>query len=138
MMMKNISEYILAGVAVLCCASLSADDKVKTVETGQNGETVINTSVIGAKYDGFMGRTPVKVTISKKGVVTSVEALPNDETPRYFDYAVAEGLLEKWNGKTVDEALEMKVDAVSGATFSSSAVIKNVRAALVFYKQNCR
>ena len=40
------------------------------------------------------------------------------------------GLLEKLVGKTVEEAKTVELDAVSGATYSSEAVIKNIRLGL--------
>ena len=46
------------------------------------------------------------------------------------------GLLEQWNGKTVDEALAAQVDVVAGATYSSNAVIENVRLGLNYYKEH--
>jgi uncharacterized protein with FMN-binding domain len=64
------------------------------------------------------------------GVVASVEALPNTESPSYFDRVIKGGLLKAVVGKKVDEAAKMKLDAVSGATYSSEAVIENLRAGL--------
>ena len=46
------------------------------------------------------------------------------------------GMLERWNGMSVDEALDANVDAVAGATFSSNAVIENVRIGLTYYKEH--
>ena len=46
-----------------------------------------------------------------------MEALPNSETPDFFHEASA--LLTRWDGKTTEQALAMKVDGVTGATFSS-------------------
>ena len=43
---------------------------------------------------------------------------------------IKSGLLSSWNGLTPKEGRELKVDAVSGATFSSDAIIRNVRAGL--------
>jgi uncharacterized protein with FMN-binding domain len=36
----------------------------------------------------------------------------------------------------VDDALGVKVDVVSGATYSSNAVIENVRLGLTYYKEH--
>ena len=40
------------------------------------------------------------------------------------------GFFSQWNGLSVKKALKKKVDTVSGATFTSSAVIKSVHAVL--------
>ena len=50
--------------------------------------------------------------------------------------ANAEELLKKFIGKTVNEASTMKVDGVSGATYSSKALIENVKGGLKYYKEN--
>ena len=79
---------------------------------------------------GFNGETPVLVTLNKKMVITGVYALPNMETPRFAQRVEEAGFYDSWNGMTFKEALKKEVDAVSGATFTSMAVAKSVRAAL--------
>ena len=112
--MRNI---ILAALAFLATACGSKEIN-KTVSTEE----------LGSGISGFAGPTPVVVTI-EKGIITSVEALPNYETPGYFTL-VEEQLLPRWVGMTVQEALDTELDAVSGATYSSNAVKKNVLLAL--------
>ncbi|MBR0458729.1 MAG: 4Fe-4S binding protein, partial [Victivallales bacterium] len=52
------------------------------------------------------------------------------ETKSFFQRVVDGGLLKQWDGLTPAEAVAKKVDAVSGATFSSEGVIGNVQAAM--------
>ena len=47
-----------------------------------------------------------------------------------------EKLFSRWNGLTASEAAELEVDTVSGATWSSDAVIHNVRKGLIYYLEN--
>lgn len=89
----------------------------------------VNTTELGAEVIGFNGITPVEISVHK-GVITKIEALPNQETPRYFQAVLESGLLEKLVGKTVKEAKATELDAVSGATFSSEALIQNIRLGL--------
>ena len=91
-------------------------------------------TTIGKDVKGYIGPTPLKIYI-QKNKVQKIEALKNQETPKYFA-KVKRQLLDKWNGKTVNEAMKMKVDGVTGATYSSEAVIKNVRLGLGYYKKN--
>lgn len=97
-----------------------------------NGIAIINTSSI-VKARGFHSNTPVKIYI-KGNKITKIESLPNQETPSV--YANAEELLKKFIGKSVNEASTMNVDAVSGATLSSRALIQNVKGGLKYYKEN--
>lgn len=99
--------------------------------TKQKDITIINTTDLASDIEGYAGCTPVKVYI-QGGKVLRVEALENEETPKYFDM-VEKGLMKKWNGKTVAAAEKLKVDVVTGATVSSEAVIENVRRGISYY-----
>lgn len=79
------------------------------------------------------GATPVLIHIEKNKVV-KVEALPNRETPKFF--ARAKAVLQQFEGLTVAKAQKAEVDGVSGATFSSNALTKNVKLGLEYYKKN--
>ena len=102
--------------------------------TKENGSYVINTTELGKDVEGYQGTTPLKVYI-KSGKVEKIEFLKSTETPKYY-VKVKKALLEKWNGKKVKEAKTMQVDVVTGATFSSEAVIENVRRALDYYQSH--
>lgn len=81
---------------------------------------------------GFGGNTPLEITI-KDGRVEAVTPLPNAETPEFFNKVKESSLLSRWTGLTQEEALDLKVDAVSGATLSSNAVIRNMQAGLRYF-----
>jgi len=128
-LMKTVSCCSLMVVALMLM-SWMADDTM----TKENGMTVINTTTLGKDVQGFLGTTPLKIYIQKNKVV-KIEALKNQETPKYF-VKVKKNLLDKWNGKKVKEAKNMKVDAVTGATYSSNAVIENVKLGLEYYSKH--
>ena len=100
-----------------------------TLRTLADGSMVINTTALASDISGYGGKVPLEITI-KEGKIVGVKALDNAETKDFFDQASA--LLTKWNGKTIDEAMGMKVDAVSGATFSSKAIIGNMQRGLQY------
>lgn len=79
---------------------------------------------------GYNGETPVLIAFNAKQVIIGVYALPNSETPGYAKRVSDAGFYNNWNGLTVKKALKKKVDTVSGATFTSSAVASSVEAAL--------
>ena len=81
-----------------------------------------------------MSTTPLKIYI-KKNKVEKIEALKNQETPKYFA-RVKKQMLNKWDGMKVKDALNQKVDGVTGATFSSDAVKENVRLGLEYYQKH--
>ena len=102
--------------------------------TKENGMIIINTTTLGKSVEGYNGPTPLKVYI-KKNKVEKIEFLKSTETPKYYA-KVKKELLNKWNGMKVKDAQTQQVDAVTGATFSSEAVIKNVQLALDYYQSH--
>ena len=123
------SMALIAGM--FCFQSFIVGDDTMTKE---NGTYVINTTTIGKDIEGYNGPTPLKVYINKNKV-ERIEFLKSMESPKYYGQ-VKKALLEKWNGMTVKEAKILQVDAVTGATFSSEAVIQNVQMALDYYQKN--
>ena len=102
-----------------------------SIDRAPDGTVTIHTKDLHGAIGGYAGPVPLDI-ILKEGKISSVEALPNSETPSFFSRASE--LLGVWNGKTPREALDMKVDAISGATYSSSAIISNVRTGLAAYE----
>lgn len=104
-----------------------------TMRTMADGTLVVNTSALGSDIRGYGGPVPLEIYISK-GRVTRVRALANNETPAFFGQA--KELLGRWNGMTIDEAARTQPDAVSGATYSSRAIIANMHRAMAYASAN--
>ena len=107
-------------------------DASDTLRTLADGSIVVNTTSLAADISGYAGRVPLEITVSD-GIVTHIKALDNAESKPFFDKASA--LFARWTGKSVAEAADMKVDAVSGATFSSRAIIGNVQRGLQYVQR---
>ena len=129
--MKKHSLHILCCSAALCLMSFMAGDNIMTKE---NGVYVIDTTELGKDIEGYQAPTPLKVYI-KNDKVEKIEFLKSQETPKYYA-KVKKALLEKWNGLKVKDAKTQQVDVVTGATYSSEAVIKNVQLGLDYYQKN--
>ena len=130
--MTNVKKWmILAAIAafLVSVGLVSSACGTRNNKNSQADTLVVNTTELCKDVIGYDGPTPLKITIVK-GVVAKVEALPNTETPRFFDQVLESGLLKAVVGKKVSEAAKMPLDAVSGATYSSEAVIQNLRAGL--------
>ena len=87
-----------------------------------DGTYVVNTTSLTPNVKGFKGATPLEVYI-KNNKVVKVEALPNRESPKFFD-------------RVKQAAKAQTVDGATGATYSSRAVKENVAAAVAYYKKN--
>lgn len=130
--MINMKKWILlAAVAALLVSVglVSSARGARSAGQAPADTLVINTTDLCKDVIGYDGPTPLVIKVVN-GVVASVEALPNTESPSYFERVLKGGLLKAVVGKKVDEAAQMKLDAVSGATYSSEAVIENLRAGL--------
>ena len=134
---------ILAAAAILRDGRILGHDlreaheakalKNDTLEVTPDGAFVVNTKPLAKDVQGYGGPVPLKIHI-KDGRVAAVEAEPNAESPDFFNRAKT--LLNHWQGKSVDEALAEEVDAVSGATFSSKAIIANMQRGLAYANQH--
>ena len=131
--MKNF--FLLAGLGALlvsiCLVSPSCGSR------GSKGPDTlkVNTTSLGAKIIGYNGPTPLEISVFQ-GQITSIKALPNQETPRYMQQVLESGLLDRLDGKTLEEAAQTQLDAVTGATFTSEAMIQNIRLGLEEAAQN--
>lgn len=125
-------RFLIAIALFAISMNAAAQAKKDGVITKENGVTVINTTTLAADIEGYAGPTPLKIYV-KGNKVEKVEALKNQETPKFF--ARLKDLLNSWNGLDVKKAAQKKVDVVTGATYSSEAVIENVRRGLDYYNK---
>ena len=79
---------------------------------------------------GYAGETPLMVVFDTDRKIKSVILLENQETPVFVERVTQAGLLDAWNGMTVQEALNTTPDVVTGATFTSNGVIQTMHACL--------
>ena len=127
---KMLSSLVLLVLGVVFMSQKSASGII----TKEDGMTVVNTTALTPDVEGYAGTTPVKIYI-RKNKIERVEALPNMETPKYW-VRIKKGILDKWNGLAVKDAAKQEVDVITGATFSSEAVIENVRRGINYYNKS--
>lgn len=126
-----MKKYFIILIAAVTMMSAAQQDSPITKE---NGVYVVNTTTLATDVEGYNGPVPVKIYI-KKNKIEKIEVLKNQETPKYLAQ-VKKALQTAWDGLTVKEAKAKKVDAVTGATFTSEALIENVTKGLDYYQKN--
>lgn len=124
------SLVLVALAAVLMSAGKAGDEVI----TKEDGMSVINTTTIAKDVEGYNGAVPIKIYI-KKNKIQKIEVLKNQEGPKYLNM-VKKTLLNAWDGLTLKEAKAKQVDAVTGATFTSKALIENVNRGIDYYQKN--
>lgn len=107
------------------------DEEVKTLSTLGDGTIVINTTELGKDLKGYGGITPVEIYI-KDGVIQKIMPLKNQETPEFYGAVRNSDIFDSLDGLTPEEASQKRIDGVSGATFSSNAVIGNIKAGVAY------
>ena len=130
MKIKRILIYsmtVATATAMMLLPASTANAKGRMANTA-NKPQVVYTGEIAKKVIGYNGTTPLNITISG-GKIVKIEALPNSETPKYFNRAT-EKIFPQYIGKTIDQAIELKPDIATGATYSSKAIIENIRMGL--------
>ncbi len=116
---------LMAAVAIMLAAAMPAQARR---QAATNGKEVIYTGDIAKKVIGYNGTTPLNITI-KNGKIEKIEALPNQEDPKYLSRATRK-VFEQYEGLTIDEAIKLKPDVATGATYTSEALIKNIQMGL--------
>jgi len=129
-----MKKSILFTLSLLFALAANADN-VMTKQA--DGTYVVRTNTI-CNARGYRKATPVEVHINK-GNVVKVVALKNEETVPYFA-RVKQFLLPMYNNLKLSKAKKLtektKVDGCTGATFSTKAVQKNIRAAIDYYEKH--
>ena len=126
--MKKLTAIFIAAVLSACfCVISSAQTKDESKRVIGKDLVLINTTTLCEDVEGYIGPTPVQIKI-QNDTIRDIIALQNEESPAYFKEAVK--VLKKWIGLTPAKGLEIEVDAISGATFTSEALIENVKAGL--------
>ena len=116
-----------------CSEKLNIDDvsNLKSISpyswSLSDGRVLYSTELLGEDIIGYAGNTPLFV-MTKDLHIIQVICGPNSETPGFFRKVRRRGLFDQWNGKSFTEANNLHVDGVSGATFTSQAVIDNMQA----------
>lgn len=121
--------------------------KTKTIDTafyeikdakGNKIGTVLYSSPYSDDIKGFNGPTPLMIALDAEGRIKQVVLLENEETPRFAQRVVDGGLYQAWNSLTPSEAIGKEVDAVSGATYTSTGVKQSLVARLKAYERQLK
>lgn len=108
---------------------LTPRDSASWQVTGHNGAdlgVVVSSAPYAPEVKGFAGPTPLFIYLDAGGHVAGLAACDNADTPDFFQRAFGH-LHDQWNGLSAEQASQLQVDGVSGATFSSKAIVANVQ-----------
>lgn len=127
----RILNYIFV-IALGFFAVMFGIDRFGNNHAQQAADTTIYTEEFCSDIIGFNGPIPLEINI-KDGKIENINILENEETPGFLRRVTNANLLENFYGLTPKEAVNLDIDAVSGATYSSNAIIKSVKTSLAIY-----
>lgn len=113
----------------------SEDAEIEALTEGEDGTVSVNTTELCGDVSGYGGPVPVVVTF-RKDTVAGVTILENSETPAFQKRVIKAGLQNAWSGKSAADAEQIEPDAVTGATYTSKALIANVKEAIAYYNHH--
>lgn len=91
---------------------------------------VVNTSPYSDDIYGYNSITPLTIYIDSNDIIKEVEICPNKESRGFINKVINSGYLDSWDGLSIEDALNHKVDAVSGCTYTSTAISESLQACM--------
>jgi len=92
------------------------------------------TSDIPPEVRGYNGEIDVLVGMDPSGKITGVNILSHKENAEYMNMVISGGFLNKFVGRSLESGMD-DIDAVTGATVSSTAIKQDIQtAAFVIFK----
>lgn len=96
--------------------------------------TNLDAYVVTAEAKGYGGMVPVMVAFGEDGKILSVKFMSNDETPGLGQKVKSEAFQGQFSGMEAESFTLSDIDAISGATISSSAATTAINNAIAAYK----
>ena len=127
----RILNYVFV-VALGFFAVMFGIDRFGNKHPQPQAEEVLYTEEFCKDIVGFNDVIPLEINMID-GRIASINILENQETPRFLQRVTDDNLVEKFYGLTPKEAIELDIDAVSGATYSSNAIIQSVKTRMEIY-----
>lgn len=90
----------------------------------------IGSALLSSNYSqefGYGGRVPLLIGVDDSLIITKVILLPNNESGDYVEAIYDDKFIGQWKGVYLEDAIQLKVDVVSGATHTSNAVIAGIK-----------
>lgn len=111
-----------------------ADGCVAALRAFDASGSVVGTIVV-AQSKGYGGQVPVAVGFGTDGVVRSILAMSNGETPGLGTRIAEESYIGQYVGFTAEQVDAADIDLISGATISSKAALAAFNVAVEVYQE---
>ncbi|HKL72493.1 MAG TPA: 4Fe-4S binding protein [Marinilabiliaceae bacterium] len=130
---KDIAEVIVALEEIqeiYPTAAYFAENRHGVFDVYNNDHDKIGAALLSTNYSrplGYGGIVPLLIGVDDNLTITKIVLLTNNETSDYIEAIYGNKFIGMWQGVGLEEAMQLQVDVVSGATHTSEAVIAGVR-----------
>ncbi len=116
----------------------------EVLEARSSSDEVLGYVFKVSNSEGYGGEVPITIGVAKDGTINAIEVLANSETSGFGSRASEPEFKDQFKGIKAEQieytkdgkSADNQIDAISGATRTTSAVTKDVNAAL-YYVHNC-
>jgi Na+-translocating ferredoxin:NAD+ oxidoreductase RnfG subunit len=121
--LENIQEIYPAAASY-------TENRLGAFDVYNHSRDKIGAALLSSTYSreyGYGGQVPLLIGVDDNLTITKIALLPNNETSDYIDAIYGDAFIGRWEGVRLHDAMQLRVDIVSGATHTSKAVIAGVR-----------
>lgn len=111
-------------------AAYFAENRLGAYDAYTSNREKMGTALLSSNYSrqfGYSGHVPLLIGLDDDLTIGKIVLLPNNETTDYIEAVYDDKFIGKWQGVSLEDAVQLQVDVVSGATHTSKAVIAGVR-----------
>ncbi len=115
--------------------SIKGEDSITVLQENKKIGWLINSSPALDSVVGFSSSVPLLIGFDSSNKIIGVHLLKNEESPEFVKAITQSKLLKSWNGIAVNNYNKtISLDGISGATETSSAIIKTVNGRIAHYQ----
>lgn len=130
---KDVAEVIvkLENIQeIYPTADYYTQNRHRAFDVYNNDRDKIGSALLSSDYSqpfGYGGIVPLLIGVDDNLKITKIVLLTNNETSDYIEAIYGNKFIGRWQGVSLEEAMKLQVDVVSGATHTSEAVITGIR-----------
>lgn len=121
--LENVKNYYPEADSIV----LEDMNLYNVFDDGNQVGIIVNTSPYSDEIYGYNSITPLNIFLNADDEIFEVEICENRESWGYLKKVINNGFLDSWDGLTPEEAANHHVDAVSGCTYSSTAIAQSLQ-----------
>lgn len=124
------TSFSLEDIKVIFPSATSFELKNDSIQVFNSKSKIgwaYNSSPYTDNITGFASSTPILLGFDNENILVGIQLLKNYESPDFIDKMKKAGFMKQWNGLAIKEIPNKQIDAYSGSTLSSKAIIATMQ-----------